>query len=149
MDDLTKKEMKKLAEEKQREKSRAATREHEERERQFRLEKEKRAKKKQKMIAVAVVLLLLFAALIAYMQFSPGNYDEFAKCLTEKGAVMYGEDWCPYTKGQKAMFGNSFKYVNYQVKKDLKIRPTWVINGNTYERVQSFERLSALTGCEI
>ena len=61
---------------------------------------------------------------------------------------MYGEDWCTNTQGQKAMFGKSFKYIDYQVKTDLRIRPTWVIDENTYETVQSFQRLSALTGCE-
>ena len=118
------------------------------REEKFELEKEKKLKTKRKIIAASAVGFLIIVAVIAYALLSPGKYDDFAKCLTEKGAVMYGEDWCTNTQGQKAMFGKSFKYIDYQVKTDLRIRPTWVIDENTYETVQSFQRLSALTGCE-
>jgi hypothetical protein len=106
---------------------------------------ERKSSFRKKMI-VFVSLSLLFVG-IAWYVFAPGSHDNFAKCLTEKGAVMYGEDWCPYTKGQKGMFGKSFKYVDYVIDPNLKIRPTWEINGERYERVQSFQRLSALTGC--
>lgn len=135
--------------EKQREKSRQALKEHKLREERFRKEKEEKIGKNRKILVIAAVCFFLFAALIAYLQFSPGKYDSFAKCLTEKGAVMYGEDWCQYTNAQKGMFGKSFKYIDYEVREGLNVRPTWVIDGKTYETVQSFERLSALTGCEI
>ena len=100
------------------------------------------------MWIIAGVVLLVAVSVSAFAFLSPGTYDNFAKCLTEKGAVMYGEDWCQYTNGQKAMFGKSFKHVTYVVKSDLAKRPTWVIDGESYETVQSFERLAALTGCE-
>ena len=135
--------------EKQREISRQAKKEHEQREEEFKLRKEKRARKKKKVIAIIIGFFLVFAVIVSYAYFTPGKYDDFAKCLTEKGAVMYGEDWCQYTQGQKGMFGKSFKYINYKVKTDLNKRPTWVIDDKTYETVQSFQRLSALTGCEI
>lgn len=107
-----------------------------------------RQQKKFPLWIIPVIVVLALAVWVGYAWASPGKYDAFAKCLSEKGVVMYGEDWCPYTKGQKTMFGKSFKYVNYEIKKDLAVRPTWVINGETYEKVQSFERLSALTGCK-
>ena len=66
---------------------------------------------------------------------------------------MYGAiDWCHYTQEQAGMFGNSFKYItykDYQERTDIKKTPTWEINGLLYENVQSFERLSALTGCPL
>lgn len=123
--------------------------EQKQRDEMFGAEKEKKSKKKRNAIAIAVVLISAIIAIIAYASLSPGNYDSFAKCLTEKGVVMYGEDWCQYTQGQKAMFGKSFKYVNYQQDPTLELRPTWVIDGKTYQRVQSFERLAALTDCAI
>ena len=134
--------------EKRREEGRRAFEEHKQREERNRIQKEKGKKKKNKIIAIASVILLILASLITYAVISPGKYDEFAKCMTKKGAVMYGEDWCKYTQGQKAMFGKSFKYINYEVKTGLNLRPTWVIDGKSYETVQSFERLSALTGCK-
>ena len=133
--------------ERKREESRKAFEEHQKRQQEFATIKQEKAKKKKKLIVIAAVVLLIIVAGIAYSIVSPGKYDNFAKCLTEKGAVMYGEDWCQYTNAQKAMFGKSFKYVNYEVKTGLNTRPTWVIDGKTYEKVQSFERLAELTGC--
>lgn len=122
---------------------------HQKREEAIWVEKDAKAKKKFKVRAVSALILLVLGSWIVYSSMSPGKYDEFARCLTEKGAVMYGEDWCQYTNAQKGMFGKSFKYITYKVKEDLRKRPTWIIDGEKYETVQSFERLSALTGCKI
>ena len=84
--------------------------------------------------------------------------DGFAKCLRDKGATMYGAEWCGHCKNQKEMFGESFKYVNYvecpenqQVCTENGITgyPTWIINGIPYTGAQSFEKLSSLTGCSL
>ncbi len=123
--------------------------EHKAREEHHEQIKVEKTGKKNKVWIIAGVALLVIASVAAFTVLSPGQYDKFAKCLSEKGAVMYGEDWCPYTSGQKAMFGKSFKHVNYVIDPNLKERPTWVIDGESYETVQSFERLSALTGCEL
>ena len=141
--------MNNLTKEKQREQSRQTLKEHELREEQFKLGKEKKTKKNRKVMTIVGISLFLLAALIAYAWVSPGKYDEFAKCLTEKGALMQGENWCKYTNAQKGMFGKSFKYINYQQNPNLNVRPTWIIDGKSYERVQSFERLSQLTGCKL
>ena len=98
-------------------------------------------------------MILATAVYSIYSMNKPGQYDNFAKCLTEKGAVVYGAiDWCKYTQGQKAMFGNSWKYLNYQDFSKLpgiKKTPTWVINGKWLENVQSFDKLAAVTGCKL
>jgi len=71
---------------------------------------------------------------------------------------MYGNDFCQYTTKQLNLFGKSKKDLNY-VKcienkelcdsKGIKITPTWEINGSFYQQVQSFEKLSELSGCKI
>ena len=129
--------------------NREALERHNKREEFFRLENEKKSKKKKSVLFVLGGVLLLLVVWAAYYFTSPGEYDAFAKCLTEKGVVMYGENWCQYTNAQKNMFGKSFKYINYQVKTDLRKRPTWLINNKTYETVQSFERLAMLADCKI
>lgn len=106
-----------------------------------------------------ILISLLVAGILVSSGFTfsyymfPGSYDKFAQCLTEKGAVMYGAiEWCTYTQGQAHMFGKSFKYINYKDASELagiKTRPTWVIEGKWHEKVQSFETLSAATGCPV
>ena len=88
----------------------------------------------------------------------PGNYDQFAQCLTEKGAKMYGTEWCSHCKNQKKTFGNSFQYIDYIDCDDRKQEcltagvsgyPTWVVDGNNYPGEQSLYRLASLSGCKL
>ena len=119
--------------------------------------------KTKKIKSYLIMLLLLVAIIIFSYTFylrsqMPGQYDEFAKCMTEKGAVIYGNDFCSYTNKQMNFFEKSKKYLNY-IKcaenkelcdaKGVKVTPTWEINGKMYAQVQSFERLSEITGCKI
>jgi hypothetical protein len=109
------------------------------------------------LIGVGAVAILIVILAIGYA-LSPGPYDNFAKCLSEEGATMYGAmGWCKYTQGQKAMFGKSFKHINYYEHTEypveqygaIKKTPTWIIGGKVYENTQSFDELSRLTGCPI
>ena len=86
------------------------------------------------------------------------EYDSFASCLTEKGVTMYGTEWCPHCKNQKALFGDSFNNVDYVdcdsdrnacTSAGVRGYPTWKINGQNYPGEQSLERLAILTGCEL
>jgi hypothetical protein len=109
------------------------------------------------LIGIGALVALIVILGIGYA-LTPGPYDKFAKCLSEKGATMYGAmGWCKYTQGQKAMFGKSFKHINYYEHTNypvddygaIKKTPTWIIDGKVYENAQSFEDLSKLTGCPI
>ncbi len=108
-------------------------------------------KKKLLWISGSVLALVLIISGVAFAM--PGRLDKFAKCLSEKDAVMYGAiEWCSYTKDQAGMFGKSFRYINYKDYSELPgitKTPTWKINGEIYANVQSLERLSALTDCPL
>ena len=155
--ELTKREKRKLRLEKLRQESLTAQKEYEQRiEQQKDITEQQIKSAKSKYYVIAAVIGIVVLAVSAYSVYSinkPSPYDNFAKCLTEKGAVMYGAmDWCKYTQGQKAMFGNSFKHINYHEHQDLpgiKITPTWVINGAWHENVQPFDKLAALTNCKL
>jgi uncharacterized membrane protein/glutaredoxin len=84
-----------------------------------------------------------------------------AKHLAENNAVMYSAYWCPHCYDQKLLFGKeAFKEMAKvecdpkgvapapQKCIDAKVRafPTWIINGTTYEGVQTLEKLAELTG---
>lgn len=44
----------------------------------------------------------------------PSKYAEVAKCLTDKGVIMYGAYWCPHCSNQKKIFGSDFQFIKYQ-----------------------------------
>lgn len=105
-----------------------------------------------------VLLVLLLFLLVAAGCSGPGKYNAFAQCLTEKGAVMYGTEWCSHCQNQKKDFGKSFQYIRYidcdESKEDCQDAgisgyPTWVINGTKYPGEQELFRLASLIGCEL
>jgi len=109
------------------------------------------------LVAVALVSLAGLS-LTGYFSITAGKYDNFAKCLSQKGVVMYGAEWCTHCKNQKAMFGDSFKYVTYIEcttneatcsAAGVSGYPTWVINGKAYPGEQTLQSLSTLTGCPL
>ena len=84
--------------------------------------------------------------------------DEFAQCLTENNAVLYGTGWCGFSNQQKDMFGDSFEYLDYvDCEENSAVcsaagvtgYPTWIIDGESVSGVQSFENLAQRTGCEF
>src|SRR3989338_10574613 len=82
-------------------------------------EKSTTKKPNKRMLLISIVFILLVLTGIGIgVGFvnanKPGLVDDFAKCLTEKGAVMYGAPLCKYTAGQKAMFGNSMRLIDYR-----------------------------------
>lgn len=128
-------------------------------ERKDREQAEIRGAKNRKRVTYSALAILIIAALgtlVYLMGSAPGQYDSFARCLSSKGAVIYGNDYCDYTKQQMGMFGNSFGKLNY-VKcaenealcqsKGVSITPTWEINGQMYQGVQAFDKLSNVSGC--
>ena len=121
---------------------------------------------KTKYIVYGVLALVLISFIyIGYNNSKKANqYDNFAKCLTEKGVKMYGAYWCPHCADQKRLFGNSFQYVIYvecaipgdnskqtPICEQNKIQgyPTWEINGEKSSGVKDIETLSSLSGCAL
>jgi len=110
----------------------------------------------------SIILLILIVGLVlatSYVKSSqPGESDSFAKCLTDKGVVVFGNDYCTYTAQNLNFFGKSKQYLNY-IKcidneelcnsKGIITTPTWEINGETYSGVLNFNKLSELSGCEL
>jgi hypothetical protein len=110
---------------------------------------------------------LLLAGILLYGCTGQGNgnidYDAFAKCLTAKGAKMYGAYWCGHCQNQKAAFGEAWQYVKYVecagedggqavacAGAGVTSYPTWIFaNGSRQTGELSFEELSASTGCEL
>ncbi len=114
---------------------------------------------------VMFLLVFLVLAVSAYLILgnAPGEYDDFAKCLTKNDVKMYGAYWCPHCKDQKELFGNSFKYITYVEcarsdglgqtdacnEEGITAYPTWKVNGKLEVGGLSIGDLSSKSGCSI
>lgn len=94
----------------------------------------------------------------------PGEFDDFAQCITDSGAKMFGAYWCPHCANQKQEFGKSWKLIDY-VECSLPNRagqtsacaeagitsyPTWEFgDGSRAVGELSFEDLSIKTSCPL
>jgi hypothetical protein len=117
------------------------------------------------IIAAVIVAALGVTYFVGYYQ-RVHRYDEFARCLNRHDVKMYGAYWCPHCADQKALFSDSFKYVNYiecglpgttsqlqQVCTDAGIKhfPTWQFPpmGERVEGEVPLGDLSLRTGCPL
>lgn len=87
----------------------------------------------------------------------PASRTIFANCLNQRGAMMYGVDTCESCLAQKKIFGEDFGQINYLNcdfaatlcrQKGIANLPAWQIDGKIIYGQQSFEQLSAYSGCE-
>ncbi len=118
-------------------------------------------KAENKLLGTVLVVVVIAAIAYLFLFFSGQGTKatpEFANCLTDKGIVMYGTDWCHYCQDQKEMFGTHFgkiNYVNCEYDKaactaaGVRGYPTWAIGGVNYPGVQQLEKLAELSGCEL
>lgn len=65
------------------------------------------------ILLIVVVIIVAFKFTGNAVSNEPGVYDEFAQCITDSGAIMYGAYWCPHCNNQKEAFGNSARLINY------------------------------------
>jgi len=114
----------------------------------------------------AGALALLCLSAVSFSGADKAKLDEFARCITDKKAVMYGAFYCEHCKEQKDLFGDSAQYLPYvecvdkgtrkitDQCKALGIRrtPTWIFeqSGERLEgKVLSLQELSQKTGCKL
>ncbi len=116
-------------------------------------------------------LIIIIAAIVTWLLLFKGQnfaqktaVDQFAQCLKNKGAVLYGTFWCTHCKNQKKIFGSSADLLPYvecstpdgqgqlQIcqEKNIGGYPTWIFADNTrIESEMSFKQLSDKTGCPL
>lgn len=116
---------------------------------------------KSSLLTTGVLVAVAIIAVVAFSRSSqPAQaLDGFARCLTQKGAVMYGASWCSHCQNEKRAFGDAFKYVAYvectedpKVCTDAGVRgyPTWKFpDGRKLEGEQGISGLSQATGCAV
>lgn len=119
-------------------------------------------KKRRQRLLITWGFVIVAAVLVGIVVYSlvpkPSPYVGFAQCLTQKGAVMYGTDWCPHCQDQKRMFGTAFAdvvFVNCDYSRacldnNVTGYPTWILaDGTRLEGEQALGLLAAKTGCTL
>jgi len=113
------------------------------------------------------VVILAVGGLI-FLGFSranaPGKYDDFATCLEDNGAKLYGTWWCTNCAYQKRLFGRSEKLLPYVecsdrdrtvtspecIDANIQGYPTWIFENDSRQiGIMSIKDLSEKTGCEL
>ena len=117
-------------------------------------------------VVLILVALVAAGAIVWYISYesAPGQYDQFAECISQSGATFYGAFWCPHCQAQKALFGKSAEKLPYVecstpdgsaqtqvcIDKGIQGYPTWYFaNGTSTEGELSFAQLSNYTGCAV
>jgi hypothetical protein len=82
--------------------------------------------------------------------------DSLARCLSTRGALLFGADWCPACRHQNELFGSAASYLEHvdcdespTACADAGVRsiPAWEIGGRLHTGVQSLDSLADLSGC--
>lgn len=103
-------------------------------------------------------MFALLTVIVSGCSRSEAAFDQFAKCMTEKGVIMYGSDTCSHCIEQKKSFKGSFDLINYVEcrknqeeceKAQIMSTPTWLINGEKYTGRKSLSELAELSGCSL
>jgi hypothetical protein len=106
------------------------------------------------LIIIAVLALSMF---IILNKPAPQTSADVAKCIGQN-SVVYVQTGCSHCKDQEDLFGNNTQYLtmidclqgdNMQkcVSAGIQGTPTWIIKNQSYEGVQTIEKLKQLTGC--
>jgi glutaredoxin len=113
----------------------------------------------ERIITIGVIILVLLAAgmIIYFRNFQSSTIinlpaEEAAKWIGEH-ATLYSQSSCSHCIEQKKLFGSNVKYLtivedNIQAFLDAGVTqtPTWIINGQKYEKVLTIDELKELTG---
>lgn len=117
--------------------------------------------KKAAIIIFVITLLLIGGGLYLATRKSPqyAKLDDFAKCLTDKGMIMYGAYWCQHCKNIKSLFSDSFQYVKYVectvetqtcTDKGVNGYPTFIFgDGSKIEGEAKLSDMAAKTSCPL
>jgi len=132
--------------------------------------KSKKEPKKSSNSKYLIFVIIILTIIIGITFISKGgdkysreSIDALAKCMTEKGTLMYGTFWCPKCAEQKKMFGSSFQFIDYVecdargeneqsqlcIEKQVEKYPDWQFpDGSRTIGILSFEELAAKSGCQ-
>jgi len=104
------------------------------------------------LTSVIIIIILIVAFVI--LNDKPNITDEeIVKCIG-RNSELYVQLGCRACDAQEELFGDNYQYLTIidcvfspNECGDIEFTPTWKIKGESYEKVQSIEKLKELTGC--
>jgi len=111
--------------------------------------------KKGDIIFAGIIIVLAIVIFWALFIRNTGFDEETAKCVAAK-SKLFSSKTCSHCVEQKRIIGRYIGYFdvvditeNPWVWDEYNLRgvPTWIINGEQYEGIQSAEKLKELTDC--
>jgi len=111
--------------------------------------------KKNSWVTVGIVIAVIILAYFLINKPKPETPEAITKCIGEK-STLYVQLGCSHCKDQEDMFGDNLKYIKiidcfYErdkcLEKEIAGTPTWIINGEKIEGVQTIEKLKELANC--
>ncbi|MDP3918620.1 MAG: vitamin K epoxide reductase family protein [Nanoarchaeota archaeon] len=119
--------------------------------------------------ALLFILIMIITFFIFNVKTNPDmNLDDFAMCINDSGVKMYGSFRCGVCAKERALFGDSFDYINeiechpdgensqtaLCLSKGVQGTPTWVLEseGEELDRhigYMDLEELAYFSGCEL
>ncbi len=133
----------------------------------WQIEEEQKKKDNMRYVALGGAMVMLFLAVIFIIIPKPPVSEDFAQCVADSGAKMYGAYWCSHCNNQKTSFGDYWDILkeNVYIECDAKGEnpqselcisegidgyPTWKFsNGKTLPGELSLEQISEETGCQL
>jgi glutaredoxin len=106
------------------------------------------------LILAVIVTAIILGIYLFKGEYLPGD-EKTMKCIAEK-SVIYTQPGCGHCETQKEILGDYyylFKDINCITDRDkcaeagITGTPTWIINEEAFEGVQTIEELKELTGC--
>ena len=111
--------------------------------------------KKSQQVTITIIVLVILLSIYLLTKSPPTTDQDIIKCIGEN-SVLYVQLGCHYCAIQEDVFGENLQYITlvdcfYEREKCGEIPvtsfPTWVIDREKYEGVQSINKLQELTGC--
>ncbi len=97
--------------------------------------------KKAKYGAWILIVIIIAAMILVYYLTKPNiseREEKLAKCLSEKGVVLYSNNGCPVCRAQQADFGNAVQYLKDNPKEYEEIeRSIKTVLGYPFEEAES------------
>jgi len=109
--------------------------------------------KKRSWVTITIIVAVIILAIVLINASKNGVSKETAMCIANN-SILYVQFGCHACEIQEEMFGENYQYLNVidcwferERCEGITFTPTWLINNEKYDEVQTIEKLKELTGC--